>query len=71
MDVALRAKLATDNGARFACGAVRVALWWRFAHRETDWTLRLPCWLREFEQAIMALYRAEYMVGGTDGSIEK
>jgi hypothetical protein len=34
--------------------------------RLTDWTPRLSRQVREFEQVIMALYRAEYMVGGTN-----
>jgi hypothetical protein len=33
--------------------------------RKTDWTPRLSRQAREFEQVIMVLYRAEYMVGGT------
>ena len=32
--------------------------------RLTDWTPRLSRQAREFEQVIMVLYRAEYMVGG-------
>jgi hypothetical protein len=34
--------------------------------RLSDWTPRLSRQVREFEQVIMALYRAEYMVGGTN-----
>ena len=33
--------------------------------RLTDWTPHLSRQVREFEQVIMELYRAEYMVGGT------
>jgi hypothetical protein len=33
--------------------------------RQTDWTPRLSRKMREFEQEIMELYQAEYMVGGT------
>ncbi len=34
--------------------------------RQSDWTPRLSRQVREFEQVIMVLYRAEYMVGGTN-----
>jgi hypothetical protein len=53
LDVALRAELQAGDGARFVRGAVRLAQWPRLESRHPDWTPRLPCKRREFEQAIM------------------